>query len=332
MKKTNLFATMMVTLGVAFMNCNIVEAETQDICGLYTITLSDYDHETMRFGDVTNRFNVEISCIDDTNIEVLLTDPIDDYNMGYYFEKVDSNEYEYYNADGFDYWIEKVNNDWYLYIDRYMKLDPITIEDFAVSYTSDMPGKHPVGLYDYDGVTFMVDTFVGGGYQLLYTNKTGEVITEVLTEDRQYIDGYEYTTFTCDLGILFTYDQNDFSDFAGIVFSGSDECTILEKLDFDYYDDIYLYDGAKLIASCEVNGEYEIVYIDFSLNTDEYGYSCLDYTICFDKSDEIIYGSAILTTFGSQIISNDFLIDTVENIILIPMVSGDIYECNMAWC
>lgn len=337
-KRTALFATMMVTLGAAFMQCRTVEAVTDDVCGIYTITLEEYDRDTMHFGNVEERLNVVISRIDESNIEVFLTDPIDDYTMGCVLEKSESDEYEYITDD---YWIEKNGDDWYLYMGRYMKLDPITVEDYALSYTSDMPDtKHPVGIYTTeDGFNFMIDTFITSidvfdpvRYQILYTDKYGELITEVLTQDCQYIDGYEYTTLTCDLGVLFTYDQNDFSDFAGIVFSGSDECTILEKTDCDSYDDIYSYDGMKLIAPCEVNGEYEIIYIDFLLNTDEYGYSNLEYTICFDSSDEIIDGAAILASFGSQIISNDFIIDATENTILLPMLSDTAYECNMAWC
>lgn len=338
-KRTALFATMMVTLGAAFMHCGTVEAATDDICGLYTITLEEYDRETMRFGDVEERFNVVISSVDDYSIEVSLSHPLNDYTMGCILEKSESDEYDYYSDN---YWIKSIDGDWFLCIDNGpMQLDPIINEDMVFSYTSDTPDiKHPVGVYTSDdGFNFMIDTFITKAYidspityQILYTDEYGELITEVLTEDCQYSNGYKYTTFSCDLGVLFTYDQNDFSDFAGFVFSGSDECTIFTKMDCDTYDDIYSYDGMRLIAPCEVNGEYETIYIDFTLNIDEYDFTSLGYTVCFENSDEVIEGTAILFGFGSQIISNDFIIDATACTIVLPMLSSDAYECNMAWC
>lgn len=334
-KRTALLATMMVTLGAAFLHCETVEAgifKPQELepYGFYTISPDCVYNDATNNDYINSVYFVGIAQAGD-DIELLLLDTVSNYTEEYTLYKADKSNY-YYNYDEFIF-IEYFEDygKWFLEMDDTCTcLDQITWEYSYMPYidNNEYAWMNPMGYYydDEDSKLLftMYDLYDTGYYAASYVDSDGDVYRTLV--DIEYED--ESMMYTIgDLGTAVVDDT-----FCEFYFSNEDDgivTTLTKILPYDY-EHIDVYDYTYFDAVCTVGDEYyATIHIDFNYVEDDYGRQ-LKYTMTSEFWDEEITGYAI-TTYGSVIVSNDFCIlsDNDGNCeIFVPKVLPYWLECD----
>lgn len=332
-KRTVLFATMMVTLGAAFMNCNTVEADIfrqkLDPTGIY------YIDPYAEFSDAAIGANI-------SSVYIVFISPIGEGD-NYYLEMVDyagntptfktilePDDYAYFTNH-----TDSINDDidfitlnykdahatWT--IGNNLNVIPITpvTDDFSELQKnySTYYGTIPSGIYyniETGDFELSVEYVPGSSFPIFtYENVNNELIRRFA--EVQLDSGCN--RYICNNFTIYEFQETNEVE---LIYDDGDLC-YLEMLDDGYHSEPEFYANTYEI-SC--GSDTFILDITFD-GYDDYGYATMPYTISYN--DYIICsGNAVIwSPTGDMLLSRDFMYSSYDNAIILPMCGPESLDC-----
>lgn len=332
-KRTALFATMMVTLGAAFMHCGTVEADIfrqpLDPTGIYYIDPYAEFNDAAIGADINSVYIVSINPIEGDNYYLEMIDCAGDTPT--FRTTLEPDDY----AD-FTNSTDSINNDIDFITLNYkdahatwtignnfnvIPITPVT-DDFSELQKnySGYYGTIPSGMY-YNTETgdfeLAVEYVPGSSFPIfIYDNINDEMVARMATVE---LDS-GCNRYSCNNFTIYEFQETNEIE---LIYDNGD-CWFLELVDDGYHSDPEFYENTY-----EINCGSDTFILDISFDGyDDYGFAAMPYTISYN--DRIICsGNAVIWgAIGEKLLSRDFIYSPADNVIVMPMCSPDPLYCT----
>lgn len=334
MKKTNLLAAMIVTLGASFMSYSTAEADIfrqpldptgvyyidpyaefnnaaigADISSVYIVFISpitesdNYYLEMIDYGGNTPTFRTTLEpddYADFTNSHDSISNDIDFITLNY--------------KDAYDTWTIGSNF-------NVIPITPVT-DDFSVLQKNYSGYYGTIASGDYYNIEtgdyeLSVEYVPGSSFPIFtYENVNNEMIRQMA--EVQLDSGCN--RYICNNFTIYEFQETNEIE---LIYDNGD-CWFLELVEDGYHSEPEIYENTYEI-SC---GSADTVILDITFDGyDEYGFATMPYTIHYN--DRIICsGNAVIWgAMGDMLLSKDFMYSSSDNVIAIPMCSSETLCC-----